>query len=119
MDPSPIVLCAALAASPERIVVGTNIILLPLHHPITVADYIIVLNNLSNGRVVCGVGIGDRQEQFDNYGVPLKQHVSHSEESISLFRRLMTEEDVYHKDRYYNVKGITVTTCPVQNHLPP
>jgi alkanesulfonate monooxygenase SsuD/methylene tetrahydromethanopterin reductase-like flavin-dependent oxidoreductase (luciferase family) len=117
--PSPIVLCGALAVSTTRLGIGTDIVVLPLHHPVTVAENLLVLDNLSQGRALCGVGMGGREEDFRLYGVPFKQRVSRSEEAMSLIRRLMTEENVVHEGRYFRVDGATVTPRPVQQPGPP
>lgn len=117
--PSPMILCGALAAVTQRLRVGTDIIVLPLHNPITIAEDMLVLDNLSRGRAICAVGLGGRKEDFDLYGVPFKQRVSRSEEAMTLIRRLMAEENVKHEGRYYRLDGATATPRPVQRPAPP
>jgi alkanesulfonate monooxygenase SsuD/methylene tetrahydromethanopterin reductase-like flavin-dependent oxidoreductase (luciferase family) len=117
--PSPVVLCGALAVSTTRMGIGTDIVVLPLHHPLTVAEDHLVLDNLSRGRAICGVGMGGREEDFRLHGIPFKQRVSRSEEAMVLIRRLMTEEDVVHEGRYFRIAGATATPRPVQKPGPP
>jgi alkanesulfonate monooxygenase SsuD/methylene tetrahydromethanopterin reductase-like flavin-dependent oxidoreductase (luciferase family) len=117
--PSPTVLAGALAGATENIAVGTDIIILPLHHPITIAEDILVLDNLTRGKVICGVGMGGEPVEFDIFNVPIKQRVSRSEEAMQLIRLLMGEEDVHFDGRYHQVEGITVTPRPVQKPCPP
>ena len=56
--PSPLIVAAAVAARTTRLRVGTSVILLPLHHPVHVAEDVITLDLVSKGRVILGVGIG-------------------------------------------------------------
>ena len=63
--PSPLVLAAAIAARTERMRLGTNLMLLPLHDPVRVAEDAATLSLTSGGRFDLGVGIGYRQLEFD------------------------------------------------------
>ena len=56
--PNPFILCAAMAARTSRIRIGTNICILPLHHPLIVAENAAMVDVLSNGRFRPGVGGG-------------------------------------------------------------
>ena len=56
--PSPLIVATAVAARTTRLRVGTSVILLPLHHPVHVAEDVITLDLVSKGRVILGVGIG-------------------------------------------------------------
>ena len=117
--PAPTILCGALAASTTRIRVGTDIIVLPLHNPLTIAEHMLTLDNLTGGRAVCGFGMGGRKEDFEVYGIPFQQRVSRSEEALVLIRRLMTETEVIHEGKYFHVNGVTATPRPVQKPSPP
>ena len=56
--PSPLIVATAVAAHTTRLRVGTSVILLPLHHPVRVAEDVITLDLVSKGRVILGVGVG-------------------------------------------------------------
>ncbi|RPH75004.1 MAG: LLM class flavin-dependent oxidoreductase, partial [Candidatus Rokuibacteriota bacterium] len=62
--PSPLIVATAVAARTTRLRVGTSVILLPLHHPVRVAEDVITLDLVSRGRVVLGVGIGYQPADF-------------------------------------------------------
>src|SRR5215207_6663761 len=56
--PRPMLLAAAAAAVTKRMRVGTDIVILPLHHPVAVAEEAAVLDVMSGGRALLGVGLG-------------------------------------------------------------
>jgi alkanesulfonate monooxygenase SsuD/methylene tetrahydromethanopterin reductase-like flavin-dependent oxidoreductase (luciferase family) len=70
--PSPLLLLAAAAARTQRLRLGTTSYLLPLRHPIQAAEEVAVLDRLSRGRVILGLGRGFRRATFDAFGVPVK-----------------------------------------------
>lgn len=117
--PSPRIMCAAIAVLTKKIRIGTDIVLLPFYHPIHVAEDSAVLDLLSNGRFILGVGLGNRKEEFDAFGIPFKQRKSRFEEAIPLVRRLLAESSVNHSGRYFNFANIQITPKPVQKPSPP
>lgn len=62
-------LLAYLAGQVPGMYLGTSIFLLPLHHPVMVAEYISTLDNLSGGKVLFGVGQGYRDSEFNSFGI--------------------------------------------------
>ena len=69
-----------MAARTQRLRVGTSVILLPLHHPVRVAEDVITLDLVSKGRVVLGVGIGYQPADFRAYAVPMEHRMARFEE---------------------------------------
>ena len=68
MLPSPPMLMAALAQRTQRIRLGTAVVLLPLHHPLHVAEETAMLDILSNGRLEVGVGRGMATQPYQLFG---------------------------------------------------
>ncbi len=56
--PSPLIVATAVASRTRRLMVGTSVILLPLHHPVQVAEDVVTLDIVSGGRVILGVVLG-------------------------------------------------------------
>ena len=69
--PSPLIVATAVAAQTRRLHVGTSVILLPLHHPVHVAEDVTTLDIISKGRVILGVGVGYQAADFRAFGVPM------------------------------------------------
>lgn len=67
--PSPLTLLAAVAARTTRIRLGSTSYLLPIRHPLQAAEEVAVLDQLSNGRVILGVGRGMQADMFEAFGV--------------------------------------------------
>jgi probable F420-dependent oxidoreductase len=117
--PHPLMILCAIAGRTSRIRLGTNIIILPLYHPVAVAEQVAVAQFLSGGRIICGVGLGYLPEEFDSYGVPFRSRAGRMEESLGLLRRLWTEEDVEHHGRYFDFSHATVRPRLDELGLPP
>src|SRR5438309_12056153 len=68
MLPSPQMLMAALAQRTSRIRLGTAVVLLPMHHPLRIAEEMAMLDILSNGRLNVGVGRGMASQPYTVFG---------------------------------------------------
>jgi alkanesulfonate monooxygenase SsuD/methylene tetrahydromethanopterin reductase-like flavin-dependent oxidoreductase (luciferase family) len=90
-----------------------------MHHPIRIAEDIAVLDNLSKGRAIAGFGLGGRLREYAGYGISFKERRRRYEEALPLIHRLLTEENVYHKGRFYKIDRVTVTPPPIQKPRPP
>ena len=117
--PAPLLGLAAIAARTSRVSLGTGVLLLPLYHPMCVAEEGAMVDMISGGRLILGVGAGYAPEEFAAFGLSVKQRGSRLDEGAALVRRLWTETDVTHHGRYYHVEGATVGPRPVQQPAPP
>ena len=84
-------LLAYLAGQVPGMYVGTAIFLLPLHHPVMVAEYVATLDNLSGGKVLFGVGQGYRDSEFNSFGIDKRERRGRLVEGLEIIRRLWTE----------------------------
>src|SRR5262245_64866592 len=84
--PSPLIVCTAVAARTQKLRVGTSVILLPLHHPVRVAEDAITVDLVSKGRLVLGVGIGYQPADFRAFSVPIENRLALFEESVEILR---------------------------------
>ena len=94
-------IAGAMAARTKRIRFNTDICLLPFNHPIRLAEDLAVLDNLSNGRVEIGVGMGYAPHEFRGFGIPVSRRVSLTDEGVEVLRRCFTGENFsFHGKRY-------------------
>lgn len=117
--PSPLIVCAAIAARTRRLRVGTDVIPLPLRDPIHLAEDVAVLDNLSGGRAIVGLGLGGREREYAGFGISFEDRRHRFEEYLGVLDRLLREENVQHEGRHARVPGLTVTPRPVQRPRPP
>lgn len=117
--PAPLVGLAAIAARTRRVALGTGVLLLPLYHPMSVAEEGAMVDMISGGRLILGVGAGYAPEEFAAFGLSVKQRGSRLDEAAALVRRLWTETRVTHHGRHYRVEDATVGPRPVQRPAPP
>jgi len=103
--PAPLIGLAALAARTKRVELGTTVILLPFYNPVQVAEHAAMVDVISGGRMILGVGLGNFEPEFELFGRSKKVQVSLFEEAIDLVRRLCAGEEVDHHGRYFRVKG--------------
>jgi alkanesulfonate monooxygenase SsuD/methylene tetrahydromethanopterin reductase-like flavin-dependent oxidoreductase (luciferase family) len=108
-----------LAAEAEGMELGTNVILLPLHNPMEVAEITAFLDVITGGKFQLGVGLGYRPEEFDMFGVPIKQRVSRLSEGVEIIRRLWTEDNVTHDGRHWQFENMTISPQPANKPRPP
>jgi len=113
--PTPFVVLAAVAAQTRQVRLWIGILLLPLYHPLHVAEQAAVVDGLSQGRLELGVAVGYRPEEFAAFGVPLEERGARSDEAIPLLRRLFTEERVTHQGRFWQLRDFTLHPRPVQH----
>jgi alkanesulfonate monooxygenase SsuD/methylene tetrahydromethanopterin reductase-like flavin-dependent oxidoreductase (luciferase family) len=108
-----------LAAEAEGLHIGTNIVLLPLHNPVELAEIGAFLDVITGGKFLLGVGLGYRQEEFAVFRVPIKERVSRLVEGVEIIRRLWSEDAVSFRGRHWQLDGVTIRPRPLQQPRPP
>jgi probable F420-dependent oxidoreductase len=116
---APLVTMAAIAARTSRIELVTTVLVLPLYHPLDVAEAVAQLDQLSGGRVVLGVGAGYRRYEADAVGVPFEKRVSRLTESIDILRAAWTHETVSFHGAHFDFDDVCVVPKPRRRPHPP
>jgi probable F420-dependent oxidoreductase len=117
--PAPAVLLSAIAARTQRLRLGTAILQLPLWHPVHVAEQWAVLDNVSEGRAILGVGLGLVEPEFRLFGLDVKEAVPRFNEQLEIIRRAWTEEKLSFRGRFYELDEVSITPRVVQRPHPP
>ncbi len=117
--PSPLMGLAGVATRTERLLLGTDIMVLPFYHPVRVAEDGAMLDILSSGRFIFGAAIGYKPDEFALYQVPLEKRGERFEEAISLIKQLWTQEEVNFSGKYYQLQGLKIEPRPVTKPHPP
>ena len=117
--PSPLIYLAGFATRTERILLGTDIAVLPLYHPLRLAEDVAQLDVMSKGRMVLGVAIGYREAEFGAFQTPLKGRGAQFEEMLELIKRLWMEDNLDFESRRYALSNFTLEPKPLQKPRPP
>src|SRR5262245_52599263 len=117
--PTPLLGLAAIASRTRRLRLGTGVLLLPLYHPLAVAEEAAMVDVISGGRLILGIGTGYAPEEFAAFGVSIKERGSRMDEAVPLIQRLWSEDKVTHHGRHYRLIEAAVGPRPVQRPRPP
>ena len=116
LQPTP--LLGRLAAEAGDMAVGTGIVLLPLQHPVDMAEQIATLDAITDGKFIFGVGLGYEKEEFAAFGLEALDRVGRFEESLEIIKRLWTEDEVHFEGKHFTIHA-KPSARPVQKPHPP
>lgn len=112
--PDPLIWLSYVAGITRRIRLATGILILPQRHPVYVAKELASLDQLSGGRAILGIGIGWLREEFQALGIPFKERVGRTEESVAALRSLWKEGAEPFDGRYFQWNALESNPKPVQ-----
>jgi probable F420-dependent oxidoreductase len=105
----------AVATVTERIELKTSVYLLPLRHPVPVALQAAQLDQLSNGRLVLGIGVGGEDpHEFWSCGVDPGTRGARTNEALQVLKRLWTEDEVDFDGKHFKLERVTVYPKPMR-----
>jgi alkanesulfonate monooxygenase SsuD/methylene tetrahydromethanopterin reductase-like flavin-dependent oxidoreductase (luciferase family) len=116
---APSVLLATVAARTERVKLGMAVWVLPFHHPLRLAEETATLDILSRGRLVVGLGRGNRPQEFLGHGVNQDESRTRMQEGVDVLCKAWTEERVTYQGQYWQLDGIPVYPKPLTKPHPP
>jgi alkanesulfonate monooxygenase SsuD/methylene tetrahydromethanopterin reductase-like flavin-dependent oxidoreductase (luciferase family) len=94
-----------IAARTDRLRIGTAVIVLPLHHPLRVAEEVATVDVLSGGRVDLGVGAGYQRMEFERLGVDIDESRARFAESLDIILAAWTQDNLRYEGEFYNWSG--------------
>ncbi len=115
----PDLVLAYVAARTKNIRLAPAVTVLPLHHPIRVAEQWATLDLLSGGRVDFAAGRGYDRREYQPFKVSFDDNQAVFEEGMEVVRRLWDADGpITHQGRYYQFEDVVITPKPVQRPLP-
>ncbi|MDP9298338.1 MAG: LLM class flavin-dependent oxidoreductase [Actinomycetota bacterium] len=117
--PSLLVMLAAFAEATSHIRLGTGVILTPLHDPLRLAEDAATVDQLSDGRLVVGLGNAWREEEFRMFGVPIAERKQRTIETIEVLRRAWTGRRFSFEGEIFRFDQVRVTPPPARTGGPP
>lgn len=117
--PSLLPMLAGIATATDRVRLGTGVILTPFHHPLRLAEDAAVVDQLSGGRLMLGLGLGWREEEYRMFGVPVGERVRRMVETVEILRKAWTGDRFSHTGRAFELDQVVVTPRPAREPGPP
>jgi alkanesulfonate monooxygenase SsuD/methylene tetrahydromethanopterin reductase-like flavin-dependent oxidoreductase (luciferase family) len=111
------VLLARVRAEAPQLDVGM-ISLLPLHHPVELAEQIATLDTICDGRLILAVALGWRDFQFRAFGIPQTQRLGRFRETLEVMQKLWTQERVTHHGAHFHLDDVPGARRPLQQPAP-
>ncbi|MDI5941550.1 LLM class flavin-dependent oxidoreductase [Micromonospora sp. DH15] len=116
---SPVNFGMAVAERTRRITIGTAVLVLPLHHPLRLAEDIAALDVLSGGRVRIGVGRGYQPAEFAGFGIPLEESKQRYQETLEILRLALSQENFSYHGQIFHYDNVTTYPRPHTPGGPP
>jgi probable F420-dependent oxidoreductase len=110
--PSLLPMLSAIAAVTSRIQLGTGVMLAPFHDPLRLAEDAAFVDQLSGGRLMLGLGLGWREEEFRMWGQDPRERLPRTTETVEILRRAWTGERFSFSGRHFSYDDIQVTPRP-------
>jgi alkanesulfonate monooxygenase SsuD/methylene tetrahydromethanopterin reductase-like flavin-dependent oxidoreductase (luciferase family) len=117
--PDPAVMLSALAQRTTSIRLGTAISILTFHDPRRIAETYSMVDMMSGGRLMFGVGSGYLAHEFVGYGLDPKEKRDRFNENLDIVKRLMAGETLSYKGHYSASEKVTLNLLPHQGRVPP
>jgi alkanesulfonate monooxygenase SsuD/methylene tetrahydromethanopterin reductase-like flavin-dependent oxidoreductase (luciferase family) len=117
-SPSLMTIAGAVAARTSKIRIGTFVVLLPLHDPITVAEDAATVDIISNGRFDLGLGQGYVPYEFDPRGIRHDQRARRMEEGLHILHGLLRGEKFSFQGKHNHLDNIQIQPPPIQRAFP-
>ena len=110
---------SAIAARTRRLRVGTAVQVLPLNHPLRIAEEVATVDHISGGRFEFGIGRSGVVRTYDVYGIAYAESQARFREALDIIRLAWRGEPFSYEGEFYRVQGAVVVPRPVQQPHPP
>jgi alkanesulfonate monooxygenase SsuD/methylene tetrahydromethanopterin reductase-like flavin-dependent oxidoreductase (luciferase family) len=117
--PNTLLLAAAGFARTERLRVGLSVVVLPVYHPLLLAEALAQLDYQSKGRLDVGIGRGTTPTSLDALGIDPQETRERFEEAYEVLLRAWTQDKASWEGRFWRFADVTVGPPPVQQPHPP
>ena len=115
----PLVMASAIAGSTKNVRIGTGVSVLPLCHPVRLAEEAATVDQVSHGRLEFGVGRSGFPRSYEGYGIPYSESRERFQESLEVILKAWTNEKFSHEGKYYSFDELCVLPKPFQRPTPP
>jgi alkanesulfonate monooxygenase SsuD/methylene tetrahydromethanopterin reductase-like flavin-dependent oxidoreductase (luciferase family) len=119
MAPSPSVFLAAVAQRSERLRFGPLLYVTPMYHPLRVAEEVVMLDQMSRGRLELGLGRGASPIEIAGFDVDPADAPAMNREATEVILKALTSDVLNHDGKFYRYKNVRIAARPLQQPYPP
>src|SRR5215472_13306555 len=116
---APLTVASAIAARTRRIKIGTGVQVLPLCHPLRLAEETATIDQISRGRLLLGAGRSGNPRSYAAYGVPYSESRERFYETLDILKTAWTNETFSYDGKYHSFNEAKAVPRPFQQPHPP
>jgi alkanesulfonate monooxygenase SsuD/methylene tetrahydromethanopterin reductase-like flavin-dependent oxidoreductase (luciferase family) len=116
---APLNIASAIAARTRRMRIGIAVQVLPLCHPLRLAEEAATVDQLSHGRLIFGVGRSGVAQTYEAYGVSYAESRDRFREILDVIEQAWTKPSFSYEGKYHRFKDVAVVPKPFQKPIPP
>jgi alkanesulfonate monooxygenase SsuD/methylene tetrahydromethanopterin reductase-like flavin-dependent oxidoreductase (luciferase family) len=116
---APLTIASAIAARTQRLKIGIAVQVLPLCHPLRLAEEAATVDQISRGRLIFGVGRSGFPRTYEAYGVPYAESRDRFAEALEIIKRAWTQETFTFEGKYHSFHNVHLVPKPYQTPHPP
>jgi alkanesulfonate monooxygenase SsuD/methylene tetrahydromethanopterin reductase-like flavin-dependent oxidoreductase (luciferase family) len=116
---SPLVVASAIAARTRRVKIGIAVQVLPLSHPLRLAEDVATVDHLSKGRLDFGVGRSGLPGHYQGFNIPYSESRDRFQETLEILVRAWTQDQFTFEGKYFQFRDVCVMPKPYQKPHPP
>jgi len=111
---APMMLASAIGASTSRVKIGIAVQVLPLSHPLRLAEEAATVDQISHGRLIYGIGRSGVVRTYENYGISYGESRERFAETLEILKLAWTEPSFSYEGKYHRFNNVSVTPKPYQ-----
>jgi alkanesulfonate monooxygenase SsuD/methylene tetrahydromethanopterin reductase-like flavin-dependent oxidoreductase (luciferase family) len=115
---APMMLASAIAARTRTIKIGLAVQVLPLSHPLRLAEEAATVDQISHGRLIYGIGRSGVVRTYEDYGISYSESRERFAETLQILQQAWTQPSFSHQGKYYSFSNVSVTPKPFQKPFP-
>src|SRR2546428_12002562 len=116
---APLIIASALAACTQRVKIGIAVQVLPLSHPLRLAEDVATVDHISKGRLDFGVGRSGLPGHYQGFNIPYSESRDRFLETLDILLKAWTQERFTHEGKYFQFRDVCVMPKPYQKPHPP
>jgi alkanesulfonate monooxygenase SsuD/methylene tetrahydromethanopterin reductase-like flavin-dependent oxidoreductase (luciferase family) len=115
---APMMVASAIAAATERVRIGIAVQVLPLSHPLRLAEEAATVDQVSRGRLIYGIGRSGVVRTYEEYGISYDESRERFAEALEVMRLAWTQPKFSYQGKYHSFEDVTLSPKPYQKPYP-